>query len=143
MTDIIETQPILVEFVGAAGVGKSFLAAKIYDELDRRNVSVMNFQLIPIRTNSVRNLLIVMRAAVITFLLNPKTLTLCMRSLKRLARYEIRRHSCESDHDIYICDEGIFQMLRSLHRNSRSHGMPEIADQLFKFVDLPDIVVVV
>lgn len=34
-------------------------------------------------------------------------------------------------------------MLRSLHRNSRSHSMTDIADQLFKYVNLPDIVVVV
>jgi len=134
---------MLVEFVGASGVGKSFLAARIYDELIQRNVSVAEFQSIRIMRNSVRNSLIVVQTALATLLLKPEKLSMYVGSVKRLARYNIRQRSCESGHDVYICDEGIFQMLRSLYRNSRSHSMTDIADRLFKLVSLPDIVVVV
>lgn len=134
---------MLIEFVGASGIDKSLLAAKIYNELNQRNISVAKFKFIRIRRDSVRNLLIVVHATLVILLLMPEKLTKYVRSVRRLARYKIRQRSCESGHAVYICDEGIFQMLRSLHRNSRSHSMTDIADQLFKYVNLPDIVVVV
>lgn len=134
---------MLIEFVGASGIDKSLLAAKIYNELNQRNISVAKFKFIRIRRDSVRNLLIVVHATLVILLLMPEKLTKYVRSVRRLARYKIRQRSCKSGHAVYICDEGIFQMLRSLHRNSRSHSMTDIADQLFKYVNLPDIVVVV
>jgi len=134
---------VLIEFVGASGVGKSFLAEKILKELKKRNVSVAKFKSIRIRRYSVRNLFKVLHATLLILLLMPEKLKKYVRSVRRLARYKIRQRSCDSSHAVYICDEGVFQMLRTLHRNSRLYNMTDIADQLFKHVKLPDIVVVV
>jgi len=143
VTDISKMRPMLVEFVGAAGVGKSYLAARVYDELIRRNVPVANLQLIGVRKGSVRNLWTVVEAAFVTLLLKPKRLAMYMRLARRLAKYKIRQRSYKSGHGVYICDAGIFQMLRALYRNSKSRCMTDIADRLFNYVKIPDVVVVV
>jgi deoxyadenosine/deoxycytidine kinase len=141
--DHYSKQPIFVEFVGAAGAGKSFIASKLCDELDRRRVRAMNLVDARIRKLDFRNYLIILHASLVALRIFPRSIVLHKKAIKRLAKLTIRRKTIASNTKVIVCDEGIFQIIRALFRNSRAASMIDVADRLKGFVEMPDIVVVV
>jgi len=136
-------RPIFVEFVGAAGAGKSFIASELHDELDRRKIGAADLLDSAISKIDIRNYLIFANAFIVASRLAPRDLALHISTVKRLSKLNIRRAAADAASQVVICDEGIFQIIRALYRNSRAHSMVEVASRLRGYVDMPDIVIAV
>lgn len=134
---------MLVEFIGPAGVGKTFLSGRVLDGLRTRGIDAHNFDLIVIKKTSLRNLLLAVKATYLGLMTRPKSFFLCRHASKVIARYSIRRVLCEEVGGIHITSESLFHRMITLHRNSRSLGIVELADVLYRSNRSPDAVVVV
>ena len=133
---------MFIEFIGAAGVGKSYFAAKLLSALAQRGFDVLDFENIRIG-RSPRNLNAVLGAAVLGWKIRPKSLRSYVKATKVLARQKIRRRITTDTHGIYICDEGIFHKMRTLFRNSRAQDMMEMSRLVLRYIELPDIIVII
>jgi hypothetical protein len=116
---------VLIEFIGAAGVGKR------------------NFDLIEIKKSVPRNLILAPQATWLGMMTRPKTPSHLARAVSVIAKYSIRRNICLQSGGIHITSEGLFHRIITLHRNSRSIGMVQLADMLFGKIEPPDVVVLV
>jgi hypothetical protein len=134
---------VIVEFIGPAGVGKSFLSGRVLQGLRARRIDAHNFDLIEIRKTSPRNLLLAARAIYLGLMTKPTSFFHFRRAFKVIARYSIRRILCEEIGGVYITSESLFHRMIRLHRNSRSLGMVQLADLLYRRSSPPDVVVVV
>jgi thymidylate kinase len=136
-------RPIFVEFVGAAGAGKSFIASALRNELVRREIGTADLLDVAISKVDFRNYLIFVDALLVTSRIFPRTLAPHINTIKRLAKLNIRRAAADAAKQVVVCDEGIFQIIRALYRNSRADSMIDVAAQLRHHVELPDIVIAV
>jgi hypothetical protein len=134
---------MLVEFVGAAGVGKSFLLARLRESLMRRDVLVTDFKGIRIRRFSVASVSAVFSALWLALLTRPVSCLVYFRNVRTLSAYAIRRRTAISEGSVYLCSEGLFHRIRRFHRSSKGVSMTRIAATLFKFIPPPDVVLVV
>lgn len=135
-------RPVIVEFVGAAAVGKTFLAERLRDELCRKGMAVRCVDSIR-STRGLKGLVVLAESAYLAALTRPASFSRYLESTKRIVRYMRRRKSCEGIAGFHLESEGIFQKVRALSRRSRSLGMIQIADLLFKYLAPPDVVVIV
>lgn len=137
-----ETHPLLVEFIGASGAGKTFLATKVISILADRGLPVTNFKHIEIKCTA-SNMLRAMRAAIIALRIKPKTLRGYVDTVFRLALHGIHYDVCRGIDRINVSDDGIFHKMRSMYRNSRLSSMEEVSDRIFSYVAVPDMIVVI
>jgi hypothetical protein len=133
---------VFVEFVGAAGVGKSFLAERVQEELRRRGKAVRSVDSIRWKKGP-KGAWVLAKSAFLAALTRPSTFSRYMESTKRLALYTTRRMSCDGVPGFHIASDGIFHKMRALNRRSERLGMIQIADLLFKYLSPPDVVVIV
>lgn len=134
---------MLVEFIGAAGTGKSFLSERVLDGLRARGITARNFDLIEIDRTDRRNLALMSKAVYLGAMTLPKKLSFLPRAVGDIARYSIRREICEQVGGIHITSEGLFHRIIGFHRNSRARGMAQIAGMLFSRIQPPAVVVIV
>ena len=134
---------MLVEFIGAAGAGKSFLTDRVIDRLLSNGWSARNFDFIEIDKASPRNLFLVLRAIYLCALTRPKALPLVRYSTEAIASYNIRREICDRADDISITSEGLFHHIITFQRNSKSLNMNQISSLLFRKIRPPELVVMV
>jgi hypothetical protein len=139
-----EPRPILVEFVGASGVGKSYLLARVGEELRQRGAPVHKLDDIRTRKFLPANVLLVLKAAYLVTLTRQRSLRRYPKIVKRLAQDMIRRKAVTSGSSgIYLCSEGPLQRTRALYRGSAGLDMAAIADMLFRHIAPPDVVIAV
>jgi hypothetical protein len=138
-----EESVALVEFVGAAGVGKSFLSAKVHAVLEQRNVPVADLESTRIKTFDVRTASTLLHAAALAASIRPKSLHAYARAARGIAKVQLRWDMCRQRPGIYLCDEGLIHRLRGFSRASDRLGMTEIADRLVRHVVVGHVVVVV
>jgi hypothetical protein len=134
---------VLVEFIGAAGTGKTFLSDKLVDTLRDRKIAARHFNLIKIHKIAPRNLVLAIQAAYLAFLTRPKSIGHLVGAINVIARYSIRRVLCEHMTDICVTSEGLFHRIITLHRNSNARGIVEISDILFSKIRPPDVVIII
>ncbi len=134
---------MLVEFIGAAGAGKSFLADRILRSLMEKGIAASNFDSIAFRKTSPRNLLMAARAAYLSLMARQKSLSCYARTFTIITRYSIRRVLCEQVSGIYITSEGLCHRIITMYRNSKVPDMYQLASMLYRRIDPPDVVVVV
>jgi hypothetical protein len=137
-------RPILVEFVGASGVGKSYLLARVRALLRQRGAQVHDLDAIRTRKLDPASVLLVMKAGYLVRLTRQKSFQREREMVKRLAQDMIRRKAVSSGPSgIYLCSEGPFQRARALYRGSDGLDMAGIADMLFRHIAPPDVVIAV
>lgn len=134
---------VLVEFIGAAGVGKTFLADRVLIGLQETGIEAWNFDLIGISRIAPSNLVLALEAVYMGAMTRPKRPFFFARAVGVIARYSIRRRICEQVGGIHITSEGLFHRIIRLHRESRVSGKLQLADMLFRRIQPPDVVVVV
>lgn len=134
---------MLVEFIGAAGAGKSFLSDRALDALKAKGLAAVNFDLIRIDKAAPRNLFLAVRAVYLSIVTRPISLFRLKRAFAGISSYSIRRELCKQIGGIQITSEGLFHRIITLHRNSRGLEMNQLADMLFRKIQPPDVVVVV
>ena len=139
----IDSGAVLVEFVGAAGVGKSFLAVRVRDALVQRHLPATDFRKVSIKKFSLRTIVTVSYAAYLAASIRPKTLRAYVFAVKEIAKLQLRWNTSRRGRGIYLCDEGLIHRLRAFTRNSNGLCMKEIADRLARHVVTGHIVVVV
>jgi broad-specificity NMP kinase len=133
---------LLVEFVGAAGVGKTVLAEAVGAALTRRELSVQMFRSMAVDPSLLHRVQAFARAAWASARLKPRTLRRFWLQAKNIARHQLRWNSAGSGL-VLLCDEGAFHRMRTIFRNSNGLAMKEIADRLVDHMALGDMVVVV
>jgi len=139
-------EPFVVEFTGVAGVGKTAVATKVYE-------------LLGLKTNSLRGVLKHDRVTIMKALLSPRALFQSIiglrvlvnagpRPLRRLvpqankwARTHYKLWSCRYVPAIHLVDHGFFQTLRGICGSNR-RDILWIGEQLFTHVTRPNLVVV-
>lgn len=137
-----EKATLLIEFVGAAGVGKSTLARKLYHALHLKGMPVSDFEAIAIKRHPF-NVLHIARAIHLALLTRPRAASHLARAAKKIARYSTRQEIVRKAGGIYVCSDGMFHKLRLFYRRSRGLDMNQIAERVFTRISPPDIVVVV
>jgi chromosomal replication initiation ATPase DnaA len=137
------TEAVLIEFVGAAGVGKTFLSHAVAAELAKRGIPAKLFRSIPVPSSRIRKAQAWLRAAWTVRLSRPSTLSAFRAQTMHIARHQLRWEDARAQRQVFLCDEGFFHRLRAFHRNSPGMNMTEIADRLARRIAVGDIVVVV
>jgi hypothetical protein len=139
-----EPQPIVVEFIGASGVGKSYLLARLGEALRQRGAQVHTLDAIRTRKFRLANVLLVLKAAYLVKLTRQRSVRRYPEIVKRLAQDMIRRNAITSEsRGIYLCSEGPFQRARALYRGSAGLDMTAIAELLYRHIAPPDAVIAV
>lgn len=137
-------RPILVEFVGASGVGKTYLLARVHEVLRQRGAQVHDLDAIRTRKFRPGRALLVLKAAYLVWLTRQESRRHYRLMVKRLAQDMIRRKAVTSGAGgMYLCSEGPFQRTRALYRGSASLDMAGVADLLFRHIAPPDAVIAV
>jgi hypothetical protein len=132
----------LVEFVGAAGVGKSYWVTKVVEGCERRGIEIANMDVIPPRTNPLQLWAIALRSAVLAVALRPNSPSDFLLVCKSLSRLTMVSSSAGGASGVSVCSEGFFQKIRAISRRVKIHDMREIAGMVMATMRPPDIVVV-
>jgi hypothetical protein len=132
---------MLIEFIGAAGVGKSYVTERLLNELRRHGLCANEFDGIPIDRTRLCTAIMVVRALYLAARMKPVGLKPLLNATGVIARYTIRRKLCQRAGGVHITSEGVFHRAISLRRASRCAGTQEIVDMLFHHVPPPDMVV--
>jgi predicted PilT family ATPase len=147
MTSVIEPRVnergIMVEFVGAAGVGKSFLLANLADVLRSRGVVVNDFESVRIRRFDLFNPGTIAVVAYLMVLIKPTLLFTYAISIRKLVGYLVQRRAVATLEGIHLCCDGLFHKMRGIYKRAGGVRMEMIATTLLRYIDPPDVVIVV
>ena len=132
---------MMVEFVGAAGSGKTFLSGQVIKALEDAGRVAADFDLLEINKVSGRNALLTARAFALTVQTKQNSLYRFKHTFKTIARYSIRRDISEQCAGIYITSEGLIHRTITMHRNSSGQGVSQLADMLYQRIAPPDVAV--
>jgi hypothetical protein len=135
-------EPLLVEFVGAAGSGKSIMCERLLEVLAARRIAFASFRTIAIRKHTPMAALIVMRAMLRALQLKPTTFRVYTNFAWTMAKHALRWRACAGMEGVIICDEGLLQRLRSFRRNSRETSMAALADKALRGAAVGRLVVI-
>jgi hypothetical protein len=131
-----------VEFLGASGIGKSYLLGRLVEELKNRNIAVANLDDAQSKKTSLRTLHKVLTIAWVTLRIRPLSVPDYLKIVRLLARKsDVPRHSPEVE-QVFVRSEGVFHDLRIIARRSQLKDMYEIASRLLPILYFPDVVVV-
>ena len=133
---------VTVELIGPAGVGKSFLCERLLGEARAAGIPLRDFNSLPVNKMAPRTVAMLLEAIVLAFRTQPKSVAWMIRASRVIARYSIRRDICSRLPGASITSEGIFHRIISLHRNSRTLGMIDVAELLLERIPPPDVVVI-
>lgn len=138
------TQSLVVEFAGLRGVGKSTLIPLVASELRRRGISVGGPRLrrsakiaIAVRTLGPR-----LR---VRWRLQPWSpwSQAARRFDRRLTRYIYRRLGAALHPGVHLVDEGISQLLMTVHFHGARGDPPAQWEALVEMLSLPDVIVLI
>jgi thymidylate kinase len=132
----------VIEFVGAAGVGKSFFSDRLAESLKAKGRRVVALRVVAAEMGLKNIVKATATAAYVVFLVRPILVMTYRRSMKKLAKYILLSRTCRDGAGMHLFDEGIFHRIRGLHRRCPNRSMEEVADIIFRFIDPPDVVVV-
>jgi hypothetical protein len=132
----------VIEFVGAAGVGKSFFSERLAESLQAKGRRAAKLRVVPAELGLINIVKATATAAYVVFLVRPILVMTYQRSIKKLAKYILLSRACRDGAGMHLFDEGIFHRIRGLHRRCPNRSMEEVADIIFRFIDPPDVVVV-
>ena len=134
---------LMVELVGASGVGKSYLLARLSDTLRERGEAVYDFDSISIRKSSPLNIFAIVRAIVLVVRIKPGLIFTYPNFIRKLAGHFVKSNAARRMVGISLCCDGLFHKLRGLYKRSGGMQMEKLANILFRHVEPPDIVIVV
>jgi GTPase SAR1 family protein len=133
---------IQVEFLGASGIGKSYLIGKLVEELESRNIAVTNLDDARLNKASLRAFQKMLRIAWVTLHIRPHDLHVYLKTVRLLARISLAPRDSRQVAGVFVRSEGVFHNLRTIARRSRLRDMYEIASRLLPAVFLPDMIVI-
>ena len=138
-------KPIIIEFAGISGTGKTYVASKLNVELIKRNwssIKLSKWEKRGIITKiSFDNLISFFSAIRLLFLLKPKNIRGCFRILRRLFTIISKYKFYYKNPMIYIEDEGLFKKVAVLFHESKVGTRREIVNIFFDVIPFPDIVI--
>jgi len=132
----------LVEFVGPAGVGKSYIHARVMETCIKRGFDVQSLDIKMrslLRFGFPRSLI---AAASLALALRPRSLRQSWRTVKILLRIILASRAVDGNGGVWVWSEGIFHRLRELGRLTRTSDMRWIAETISSHTRFPDVVVV-
>jgi hypothetical protein len=138
--------PLVVEFLGARGAGKSTFVSLVRCELENRNVAFD--QLVRLRFRD--KLLIELSCLLARWRLGfaflswrPASLADLRTFRKRFRKFQVRMRRYANGSGIYLVDEGVFHLIAMLHAKSAQKDMAVISSSLRRWVPIPDVVIFV
>ena len=134
---------VTVEFLGAAGVGKSHIRERLTHALRSRGHLVLDSTEIRLGQFRSRGALEWLKASYLLYLVNPKLLFTYTRSARKIAHCTLLDKLSKKARCVGVVDEGIFHRVRGLQRRSPGRQMEDIAELMFLHIRAPDLVVVV
>jgi hypothetical protein len=133
---------VLVEFLGASGIGKSRLLGKLAEELHNRNIAVRNLDDLSLKKENLRAFRKVLQIAWIALRLRLRNFRVYLKIVRRLARVSLIPRTSSEVAEVFIRSEGVFHILRTIARQSRSKDMYKVASRVFAKAHLPDVIVI-
>lgn len=132
---------LVIEFVGLAGVGKTTLCNKLLERLMNENINCYKLEEnIPLK-NKI-SLQVFLRSFYITIKSNPGISKRLVINLKNLYVSQIRIKYAKNRKGIHLSDQGVFQVLGTLRKYSRSkHGIQFSNKKIDKLI-LPDLLII-
>jgi adenylate kinase len=133
---------MMVEFVGAAGVGKTYLSGRVLETLRERGFAARDFTLIDKRRAGAHSLVLLAKAVGLAVRMRLRTPSAFRRSVEVIWKYTLRREVGRQLDGIQVTSEGLFHKIISFYRKSDGLDMNELADILFREIEPPDAVIV-
>ena len=133
---------MMVEFVGAAGVGKTYLSGRVLETLRERGVTARDFTLIDKRRAGAHSLVLLAKAVGLSVRMRLRNPSAFRKSVEVIWKYTLRREVGKQLDGIQVTSEGLFHKIISFYRKSEGLDMNELADILFRDIDPPDAVIV-
>ncbi len=130
-----------IEFTGISGAGKTTTFIEVCKELERRNITFENLNLINSRKINAYNLFILLKCLYLVFSLKPNGLKGLKKIFKHIVSFKIRYSASSNKYKTHLLDEGIFHKIRDISRHSKEKEMIKIAEKVFKSINTPDIVI--
>lgn len=134
---------LLIEFVGAAGVGKSTVLKELIRLLRARGLQIVDMDSERIKISRLTTVAHLTTAAYLAILFRPRTVQAYRRTVMQLFGYSRRRTAARQANCIHLCSEGIFQKIRAIYRTHADLSMSGVADRIFRFMAVPDFVIVI
>ena len=133
---------MMVEFVGAAGVGKTYISERVLDTLRERGFTARDFTCIDKRRAGAHSLVLLAKAVGLAARMRLRNASAFRKSVEIIWRYTLRREVGKQLDGIHVTSEGLFHKIISFHRRSDGLDMNELADILFREIEPPDVVIV-
>jgi nucleoside-triphosphatase THEP1 len=138
--------PLVVELLGARGVGKSTLAEFLLSELKTRNLVVERSVSRRIADKVARQLFTLVdrwRFLYSSVAWRPLSRRDARTLRKRYRRLALSALSYSGRSGIYLIDEGVFQLIMELQAKTAQKDAWRIVDRIARLITFPDIVIVV
>lgn len=133
---------MMVEFVGAAGVGKTYLSGRVLEALQARGLVARDFTLINKRRAGAHSLVLLAKAIGLVMQMRLRNPSTFWKSVEVIWKYTLRREVSKQLDGIQVTSEGLFHKIISFYRRSDGLEMNQLADILFRKIEPPDAVVV-
>lgn len=137
---------LVVELLGARGVGKSTLARLLLAELRKRNLAAEPTLSPGIGNKIARQLITLVDRGRFTYTSlswRPQTARHLKTFRKRYRRLRLGATGKLDRSGIQLVDEGVFQLIMELHAKTAQKDIWKIADHMANLAAFPDVVVVV
>jgi deoxyadenosine/deoxycytidine kinase len=137
-------RPLIVEFTGARGVGKSTLAALVEKKLEERAAVSSKMKRLPPYGElylAACRLPRQLRSTLIFLSWRPVSWDEMRRFSKRFRRYLVYMQHMSRASGIQLLDDGIFQLMLMLYGKTTQKDMSRIAATLRRLTPFPDVVV--
>lgn len=131
---------LVIEFVGLAGVGKTTLCNKLLEKLTRNKIDCCKM----IGTVPAKNRLsleVFLHSLYITIKSKPKISKRLYTNLKNLYMSQMRIKYAKKKSGIHLSDQGVFQVLGTLRKYSKSKERIEFCNKKIVHLILPDILI--
>jgi hypothetical protein len=133
---------MMVEFVGAAGVGKTYISERVLETLRERGFTARDFTLIDKRRAGAHSLVLLAKAVGLAARMRLRNPSAFRKSVEIIWKYTLRREVGKQLDGIQLTSEGLFHKIISFHRRSDGLDMNDLADILFREIEPPDAVIV-
>lgn len=144
----VSSKTFIIEFVGIGGVGKTTLCSEVFNEMRRRKIECIMYPPLEKRRilmNSIfKSFMSLIRSIKLAIILSPLSINKVFYIFRRLIILDSKYKFYNRKPNIYLEDEGFFQKVRAISRNSNQESMFEVAIQMKnKKIDLPNFVIIV
>jgi hypothetical protein len=136
------TRPIMVEFVGAAGVGKSYWLGRLFQRCLGAGVAITNLDAARPEVGSAKLFSILLGSIWLAVKLRPASLQAFFVVWRKLSGLTLHSEVGVESAEVLVCSEGLFHQLRVVSRVAQCSDMLMIAEKVVGKIRLPDVVVV-